>query len=292
MTALRLLTPAILKDARHFQIIYLGIFLTFGLLALGWSVQADRYIVIFGTALTTQGLFIALGRVHHSSWKSALITALGLSLLFKSGSASTLALAAVIGIASKFLIRYRGKHLFNPANIGIVAAILLTGDGWISPGQWGSSAVFLFLFGALGSIVLFRVGRLDTTLVFLLSFIILEYCRTVLYLGWGSDVLLHKLTNGSFLLFAFFMITDPKTTPDHPRARVFWAMGVALLAFALSHWMYIHTAPIWALVIVTPLTVILDARYKAKRFQWLSPVVLTGSENVWSGHIENGGVDT
>jgi len=259
---------SIFKDARHFQIIYLGVFLSFGLLTLGWAGEWTHYLSIFFTALSVQGVFVILGKAHKSSWKSAVITALGLSLLFKSGEWSTMAIAAFIGIASKFLIRYDGKHLFNPANIGIVAAILLTGDGWVSPGQWGSSALFIFLFGALGCIVLFKVGRLDTTITFLIAFFILEYCRTVLFLGWGMDVLIHKLTNGSFLLFAFFMITDPKTTPDHPRGRIVWAIGVALLAFILSHWMFIHTAPIWALVVITPLTVLLDKKFKWSRFQW------------------------
>jgi Na+-translocating ferredoxin:NAD+ oxidoreductase RnfD subunit len=118
-------------------------------------------------------------------------------------------------------------------------------------------------------IVLFKVGRLDTTLTFIIAFFILEYCRTVLFLGWGMDVLLHKFTNGSFLLFAFFMITDPKTTPDHPKGRIAWAIIIALIAFVMSHWMYLHTAPIWALVMITPVTVLLDKKLQWKRFKWI-----------------------
>lgn len=255
-------------DARHFQILYLGLFLLLGTFLLRWDTQMGHIGLTFVTVLSIQGFFIALGKAHPSSWRSALITGLGLCLLFRANDASTIILASSLAIISKFAFRFGRKHLFNPANIGIIGAILLSSDGWISPGQWGSSVVFLFILGALGSIVLLRVGRLDTTLTFLLVFIALEYARTVLYLGWSHDVLFHKLANGSFLLFAFFMITDPKTAPDHPWARKAWAAVIAITAFILSHWLFVHTAPIWALVAITPLTALCDYVWKADRFQW------------------------
>lgn len=261
-------------DARKFQIVYLGFFLALGTLLLDWDTQAHKVLIVMGTALFTQTVFIAIGRAHISSWMSALITSLGLCLLFRGNELSTLVLASTLAISSKFILRIKGKHLFNPANFGIIAAMLLTNDGWISPGQWGSSIILLFIIGALGSIVLLKVGRLDTTLTFLLVFVGLEYCRTILYLGWSHDVLLHRFTNGSFLLFAFFMITDPKTTPDHPKARKLWAICVALLAFGMSNWLYLHTAPIWALFFITPVNALLDAKWRTSRFQWLSERII------------------
>lgn len=257
-------------DARKFQIVYLGFFLLLGTFFLDWGTDGAKVSLVLGTALLVQLFFVLIGKAHIQSWMSAMITALGLCLLFRANEVSTLMLAAALAISSKFLFRMNGKHLFNPANFGIIVCILLTSDGWISPGQWGSSMVFLFMIAALGSIVLLRVGRLDTTLTFLLVFVALEYCRTILYLGWSHDVLLHRFTNGSFLLFAFFMITDPKTTPDHPRSRKIWAVSVALLSFVLSTQLYLHTAPIWALFFITPLNALLDNVLKGRRFQWLS----------------------
>ena len=54
-------------------------------------------------------------------------------------------LASFIAIGSKFLLKYNGKHIFNPANIGIIATILITKNAWISPGQWGSNIILLFM---------------------------------------------------------------------------------------------------------------------------------------------------
>ena len=259
----------ITSDARHFQVIFLGSFLLFGIGSLGWDAEIGRYATIAATCLGTQAIFIKWHRLEWRTLKSALITMLGLCLLLKAGSTWTLVLGAFVAIASKFILRFRSRHFFNPANIGIVLAILLTGDAWVSPGQWGSGTALLFLVGALGLMVVLKVGRIDTSAAFLLTFAALEYARTVLYLGWGADVWLHKLTNGSLLLFTFFMITDPMTTPAAPRARIIWSVVVAALAFGLSWQLLIGAAPVWALFIMCCLTPLFDAIWSWERFQWL-----------------------
>ncbi|MEL6592109.1 MAG: RnfABCDGE type electron transport complex subunit D [Bacteroidota bacterium] len=260
--------PSLWRDARHFQILYLGGFLLFGILALGWQAELMRYALLISTCLITQMIWTYFTTQNYTSWKSGLITALGLCLLLKSNQLWVLGLAGTLAISSKFLIRYRGKHLFNPANLGIIAAIVLTGDAWISPGQWGNTAIFLFLIGVTGSVVLFKVGRLDTCLSFLLTFALLLFIQNVLYKGWPLDHWLHSLTNGSLLLFTFFMITDPATTPNARKARILWAAGIGVFAFILTSWQYVHTAPIWALIIYAPITAFLDRYFQAKKFAW------------------------
>ncbi len=258
-----------LKDARHFQIAFLSLFLLYGTLALQWEAEWRRYLVLFGACMVFQALFIHLKRMPWHALKSAAITGLGLCLLFHAGHWWTLVLAAMIAIAGKFLVRFRGKHVFNPANLGIVAGILLTGDGWISPGQWGSGPVLLFLVGSAGLMVLMRVGRIDTSLTFLITFALLDLARTVLYLGWGLDVWAHRMMNGSLLLFTFFMITDPMTTPNAPRARIAWSILIAVITFGIGTFAFVHTAPIWALFLLCATTPLLDSLFKGERFSWL-----------------------
>ena len=258
-----------LKDARHFQIVYLSLFLVYGIFYLGWQADISAYGLVIGTCLGVQGIFIGLTGKSRSSLKSALITALGLCLLLKVNNPATLVFAASVAISSKFLIRVNQKHLFNPANIGIIAALAFSGDAWVSPGQWGNNALMVYFFGAAALMVLLKVGRIDTSLAFLATFAVLEYLRTVVFLGWGMDVLTHKLSSGTLLLFAFFMITDPVTTPNAPKARILWASGIALLTFFLTNWFYVHTAPIWALIIYSPLTVMLDRLFVYQKFKWI-----------------------
>ena len=86
---------------------------------------------------------------------------------------------------------------------------------------------------------------------------------------WPVDHWLHHITNGTILLFTFFMITDPMTTPNHPRARIIWGVLVGLLAFALAHVFYLQpSAPLWALFIISPLTIAFDKVLKHAKYQW------------------------
>jgi|JI10StandDraft_1071094.scaffolds.fasta_scaffold394863_2 Na+-transporting NADH:ubiquinone oxidoreductase subunit NqrB len=275
------------RDARHFQILFLGAFLLYGLLALHWDAEWQRYALILVTCFSVQALFIQWKGLAWNSMKSAAITALGLCLLLKAGSVWTLALGASVAIASKFLIRWKGKHIFNPGNLGIAAAVLLTGDAWVSPGQWGSGATLVFLVGAAGLMVVLRVGRIDTSLAFLGTFAVLDYVRTVLYLGWGSDVWMHKLTNGSLLLFTFFMITDPMTTPKAPKARLFWSAGIAVLSFVLSWRFWINATPIWALLIFCAFNPILDHLIHGEPFHWARPGNRTSSNLIPIQHQDH-----
>lgn len=242
--------------------------MVYGILSLGWDTHWAAYLTIFGACLGTQAIGNAVTGKDWRSFKSAAITALGLCLLLKANMLWAFTLAGVVAIGSKFLIRFHGKHLFNPANIGIVAAVALTQEAWISPGQWGSNVILLFVLGVLGTVVLLRVGRIDTSLVFLVVFSALQFGWNVLYKGWPADFFFHQMTNGALLLFTFFMITDPVTTPNTRKARIVWATLIAVVAFLLSSEYYVHTAPIWALVFITPLTVPLDHYLKGKKFSW------------------------
>jgi len=255
-------------DPRYFQILYLGSFLVYGLCFLGWDGDAIKYIAIFASAIVTQMVFSYFTTKQYSSVKSALITSLGLSLLLKTGTIETAILASVFAISSKFLIRVNHKHLFNPANFGIVAAILLTNDAWVSPGQWGSSVLLWFIVGAGGLMMILKVGRIDTSITFLLVFGALLFIRHVIYLGWEPQVWLHKMSNGTLLLYAFFMITDPMTTPNHIKARILWSSLLGSALFVLSTFFYVQTAAIWLLFGVSLLTPIFDKLLIATKYQW------------------------
>jgi hypothetical protein len=251
----------------------------FGIAVLQWD--ADLFIVTaaFSSCLIVQYLFIVFRTQDLRSLKSALISALSLCLMLKTNSAGVMLLAGTLAISSKFLftfyhdgkdgIRKNRKHFFNPTNFGIIITMLLTSQAWISPGQWGTDGLLLFSIGTLGLLVLLRVKRLDTALTFLFTFAALGFVRMVLVLGWESDVFLHQFTNGTLLLFTFFMITDPVSTPAHKHARILWATLVGVLAFYLATYEFVNGAPLWALFCLSPLTFFLDKIFVHKKFSWL-----------------------
>lgn len=257
------------KDARDFQIIYLSFFLLYGIWFLQWDANIIAYSAIFGSCIAAQLLGIYFLDLSKTSIKSAVITALGLCLLFKANYTLTYALAGTLAIASKFLLRYKGKHVFNPSLFGIIVCLLITGDAWVSPGQWGNEFVLVAFLVASALLVLLKVGRIDTSISFLFTLMGLEFIRTVMYQGWTMDVFWHKFTSGTILLFAFFMITDPVTTPKSTYGRLIWGASIGILTFILSNWYQNYTAPIWALLIATPFTLILNYLFQGKDFHWL-----------------------
>lgn len=277
----------IFKDARYFQILFQSIFLGYGIFFLQWKAYWWLYASYFTTSLIAQLVFERLlGKKNIPFWHrykaavpSVLISSFGLTLLLKTNFLWVAVLAASISIASKFLIRIKGKHIFNPSALGIVAAIFITGKAWFSPGQWGSSTVILFGVCCLGIIVTTKVQKLDTSLAFLGTFAALVFYRQIIYLGWPLDFFVQSISTGSILLFSFFMITDPKTTPNHASARIIWSMLVAAVAFYLATFKWVNGAPVYVLVCLQPLVPLMDYLFKAKKFEWRkAPPILPGGE--------------
>jgi hypothetical protein len=264
MNALARLVP---RDPRVLQIAFLGTFLTLGMASLGFQVEAWMPPLLLGTACATQFLCERLLGRPGSGYLSPVISALGLSLLLRTDTLWVVPFAAVVAIASKFLLRVRGKHVFNPTNFGLTVAILATGHAWCSPAQWGEWGILLAWLFALGLAVAHRSFRTDVSLAFLLSWVALKAAR-VLFLGQRPAVLLHQLSVGSLILFTFFMISDPKTTPDSRPARVGFGVAVAGLAFWLQHQLWVMNSPIWALLLLSPLVPLIDRVFPAPRFQW------------------------
>ncbi len=267
--------PSMFRDARLYQILFLSSFLLLGTGTRDWTLHPEIVATAIATCCITQWIWSVRSTpltpitspLLHPSLPSALITALGLSMLLRTEHISTMMLAAAIAISSKFLLKVNGKHLFNPTNLGIVAAVVLTHDAWISPGQWGESSWYALLFLGTGGVVVQRVGRWDTTGTFLGSYALLELGRN-LWLGWTWDVLLHRLTSGSLLVFSLFMITDPRTIPNARVARLVWAGAIALLAFILRNVYFIPTAVFWSLFALAPLSAVLDLIWASPRFTW------------------------
>ena len=94
-------------------------------------------------------------------------------------------------------------------------------------GPMGKRGVLWFLMVCLGGLVVMRAARSDVTLAFLGAYLALVFGRS-LWLGEPMAIPLHRLQNGALLLFAFFMISDPRTTPDSRLGRILFATLVAL----------------------------------------------------------------
>lgn len=243
-------------DPRIGQILCLTTLIGLGILAFRFDLAPEHPPVILVACLATQWLACRILRLRFDPL-SPTITALSLSLLLRVDAIAVAALAGALAIAAKFTLRIDGRHLFNPANLSLVALPLLYDGAWISPGQWGSEGLAAVLILGGGAIVAGRASRLDTTLGFLAAWSALCLARA-LWLGDPMAIPLHQLQSGALLVFAFFMISDPATTPQTRRMRLVHAAAVAGLGFALQWLWFTNAGPILALALLAPLVPLLN----------------------------------
>jgi Na+-transporting NADH:ubiquinone oxidoreductase subunit NqrB len=268
------------RDPRHYQIAVLSALLLWGAFGLDLEVRPGIAAVVLATALAVQWLGTRRAGLPRFDAKSALISALSLTLLLRTASPWLAALAAVLAIGSKFVLRVPaadgapgGKHVFNPTAFGIAAVLLLSDSahsahsGWVSPGQWGSAAVGAFAVACLGFLVVRRAERSDVTWAFLAAYGAVVFGRA-LWLGDPLAIPLHQLASGAFLIFAFFMISDPKTTPDSRAGRVLFACLVALGAGFVHFVLFRPNGLLWSLAALAPLVPVIDRLLPGRRYVW------------------------
>lgn len=220
------------RDPRLAILLVLGIYLTLGITLLGFNRTPAQVLV---TSATACFLEVVLARVFRRSWEwplSALITSFGLSILLNySHDYFLLVVPVFFAIGSKYLFTFEGRHAFNPAMAGVAFSLLFAEELIsIAPAyQWygvGHLVFFAFLPGILLIVPGIRRGALVLAFLLMYTFLtalrawIMRYHLPFETLFWGT------LSSPPFLLFTFFMITDPRTSPDSRREQI--EVGVAL----------------------------------------------------------------
>jgi Na+-transporting NADH:ubiquinone oxidoreductase subunit NqrB len=254
-------------DPRYFQIAALGSLLAFGVFVLDFGIHGYNAIAILVAAQCVQFVATRWAGLGRFDPLSAVITSLSLTLLLRTDLVLLAMLGAAIAISSKFLLRFNGKHIFNPANIALVALMFGSDQAWVSSGQWGSAVIGALALACLGLLVLTRAKRAETTLAFLLAYAALLLGRA-LWLGDPLSIPLHQLQNGALLIFAFFMISDPKTTPNTATGRLIYGALVASVAYTIQYVFYTPNGAIIALILSAPLVPLIDMAMRGRIYHW------------------------
>ncbi len=266
-------------DARWFQILFLASFLTLGALARDFALTLSQVLLTFGAAVLTQaawqwGLDLP-GKRNLGGYLSALISSFGICILVRAENAWVHPVLACAAMSSKYLIRGGPaeckSHLLNPANLAAFAAWAWLPGAWLSPGQWGSESLAALWFMALGGLVTQRISRWDVSLAFLLSWATLLATRLwVLGYAWdpGAAMWLQQASNGAVLLFAFFMISDPMTTPQRKWVRIAYAVLVAVGAFVWQFMLFKPHGLIVVLFLASWTVPLWNWIWPQRRFQW------------------------
>lgn len=258
---------ALLRDPRHYQISVLSSLILIGLFAYSFRLPWWHVVGCVGATLSTQALADRFIAKRPFDPRSPLISALSLTLLLRTGSVTLSILAGVIAVGSKYVLLWRGKHIFNPANFGLVIVSLAFAGAWISPGQWGAAPIFALLLLGLGGVVTGKAKRWDVSLALLGSYAVLLFGRAI-WLGDPLAIPLHQMQSGALLIFAFFMISDPKTTPDARAGRLLFAVLVASVGFAIQFGLHNSAGIILALILCAPTVPLIDHFFRGQRYRW------------------------
>ena len=231
-----------------------------GQIALGFRVSVPQILVAILVCAV-----IEVGWTLHETgtlvWPaSAMLTGSGVALILRLSDMQSndhwtwrgwyvFALVAGLSLLTKYVIRYRGSHIFNPSNVGLVAAFLLLGstrieplDFWWAPFDgWMIVAYLIILVGGL--LITARLHLLGMSAAFWLTLAVgigvlaaSGHCMTA---RWSFEPVCGAhfwwviVFSPEILIFLFFMITDPKTSPAGRVARVAFGIGVAMVCTLL-----------------------------------------------------------
>ncbi len=202
---------------------------------------------------------LILGRLMFGKWRnlsSAYITGISVGILVRSTFLWPFALTAIISIMSKYVLRFRNTHIWNPSNFGIswMLAFLPLSVAGLSI-QWGNNIWPMIVIWVLGIFIVWRVKRLHITLTYVISFVMFSMLRSLIT---GDSFLteVSPLTGPMYQLFVFFMITDPATTVKNKKGQILVAFLIAFVEFILRLNQFIY-APFYALFLVGPVAMII-----------------------------------
>jgi len=226
--------------------------LSFGILE-GYS----RTGLAIVTAIATE---LILGRAAYGIWPhpaSAYITGISVGILVRSPFLWPYALTSFISILTKYSLRYKGRHLWNPSNFGVSAMLLLAPNTvTLLSIQWGNAIAPMLVIWLLGSVIVWRVGRLHISATYAASFLLFGFVRAGLTgVPWLTAVA--PITGPMYQLFTFFMVTDPKTTVRSRRGQIVVVIIVALVEMILRLANVIY-APFYALFLVGPVAMLIE----------------------------------
>lgn len=242
----------------------------------------DRLALALGVCLATEALLSWFDRGKVVNLLSAYISGISLTLLLKpqGGSLWPFVLGGFIAIASKYVLRYRDNHLWNPTNFA-VSALLLAAPNHVSvlSHQFGNDVTTNIVIWIFGLIIAARVGVLHITLTYVASFLLLNSARA---LALGMPVLpeVAPITGPMYQLFVFFMITDPRTVVRGKQRQIVVAIIIAvmetLIRFASDKGWPLPTgfnaAPaFFALAMVGPVAKWLDLRRSGRQAKARTP---------------------
>ena len=251
-------------DSRFMPPVLITLILLVGNASFGILEGYQKTLLAIVASIVTE---MVLGRIFLRRWPhpaSAYITGISAGILLRSPAYWPYALCAALSITSKYVLRMRGRHIWNPSNFGICALLFLASGSVAGLSiQWGNNFAAVIVIWVLGSLILWRARRFHITAVYVVSFLLLGLLRAhITGDPWQSEI--SPITGPMYQLFIFFMITDPKTTVRSRSGQCVVAFMVAFVEFLMRLDQSIY-APLYALFWVGPVALLIEMWMDSRR---------------------------
>lgn len=261
-------------DNRFVPPLFITSILLVGHLTYGILESYQKTLLAILTAISAE---LILGRLFLHKWPnvaSAYITGISVGILLRSPAFWPYALCSLIAITSKYVLRVKGRHIWNPSNFGICVMLFLASEAVATLSiQWGNNLGAMLIIWLLGSAIIWRLRRFHICAVYVVSFVVLAFLRArITGDPWQSEI--SPITGPEYQLFIFFMITDPKTTVRSKVGQGVVAFLVAIVEMLLRLEQSIY-APLYALFIVGPAAMLIEMWRNSRRGA-AAPNTLTG----------------
>jgi Na+-translocating ferredoxin:NAD+ oxidoreductase RnfD subunit len=244
--------------------IFITAILLVGHLSFGILESYKKTLLAITAAIVTE---LILGKLFVGKWPniaSAYISGISVGILLRSPAFWPYALCAVIAITSKYVVRVKNRHIFNPSNFAICVILFLAAESVTTLSiQWGNNLYAMLVIWSLGSAIIWRLRRFHICATYVISFVFFAFLRSWLV---GDPVLseLSPVTGPEYQLFIFFMITDPKTTVRSKTGQCVVAFCVAAVEMVLRLRYSIY-APLYALFLVGPSALLIENWWTTRR---------------------------
>ncbi len=256
-------------DNRFVPPLFITLILLVGHLSFGMLESYQKTLLAIAVSMAAE---LVLARTFTGKWPhlaSAYISGISVGILVRSPAFWPYALCALITITSKYVLRFRGRHLWNPSNFGISALLFLASDTVTTLSiQWGNFLLPIFVIWALGSVIIWRLRRFHITLTYVVSFLVFAVLRAwMTHNPWQAEI--SPITSPEYQLFIFFMITDPKTTVKSRAGQCAVAFSVALVEMVMRLNQVVY-APFYALFFVGPTALLIEMWLQSRQSKSLT----------------------
>ena len=252
-------------DNRFLLILLLVLVYLYGWQFLAWEFEYQKLIAIFLFGLLTQILFCLAFKIPVNALISTVITTMLMGLLIRTEFIFICGMISFFAVASKYIFQFRSKHLFNPANFGLVFMMLFTNQAFITNHR---ADIVLIVFFALGSLaILYRSNRRKLDVI--AAYIMMSLLARLLISSFGMHLAPIHLHDLWYLIYMFLLIADPLSNPNSRLGRMVWVFIIVVSTQIFVNGLGVQYGHFYALAVAGLFMPLIDYLFnKEAVFSW------------------------